>query len=354
MFVVDPATNTTATIPFNEVRYGTTFGYYKGIAHAPVVSKLYVAPNIEARFGNGSSILVLDPATNATGHIGWWDTGLIFIGVTYVPTVNKLFFAPGNIFTIVILDPVTNVTDDTTLRTQVDYGPFYSLFVFSPATGHVYGVPSVPNVAALVSVGRVGVGSVLIVDPDANTTDVTTLSGVRATDIDTWCRGGYSPAVHKIFASQCGGGTASAVLVLGATTNSAPFYWAPNMTCSIGFSQPWVVWPSIHGVATIPQTIGVCSLYEHSVIPPAIRFGAATTTVRFPGPGLVDIATPARFANWTLDLPHCITLDLSNNAFAELPPRSFLAFGRRVCVLDLSGGQALTTIASTVSALLSI
>jgi hypothetical protein len=278
-------------------------GKYRGMVYVPVTNKLFSAPY------RHTAVLVVDPSTNTTGYIGQFTAANPkFAGIVYVPTVGKLLLAPDHFRSVAIVDPATNETDVTALvlisQLTGELWQSYNVFAFSNATGMVYGV----SAAGLLNVG---LGNLLIVDPVTNSTNknLTTTTDIRNVT-DQWGSAAFSPIVNKIFAPPVG--TRRAFLVVGATVPTE-FLWTSNTTCSAG---PWTSLGSgwVHNnVASIPQRIGGCDVYGNPAVPTDTRFSLSITTVRFPGPGFTDPATPARFANWTLDLPQCITLDLTGN-----------------------------------------
>jgi hypothetical protein len=337
VLIIDPATNAT---DWRTLRPSGGVGH-KGIVNVPTVNKLFASPLIHP------SILVVDPGANTTGYVGSWPeaSNNRFWTIAYVPTVNKVYMAPQEYRPVVIvIDPMTNVTSELSFTpTTASSTLGYFTFVFSPATGKIYGIPSWTN------------DVVLIVDPVANTVNasytLSALAGTRTSSMsDRWADGVYSPQTHKIYCPPLSPASLSTVLVVGATASSQ-LIWTSNTSCSDGtWSGLGLTW-LIGSVVSIPSRIGGCDVYGYPSVPTNVRFDPSTTTVRFTdSPNLTDPTTPARFANWTLDLPQCITLDLADNAFTSLPPSMFIAFGGRVSVLDLSGGRALAAISPTALA----
>ena len=89
-------------------------------------------------------------------------------GVAFAPTTGMLYCAPVSASSALIINPQTNTTDATTLGGLGSTGGGKWLgIVFAPSTGMLYCAP-------------VNADSVLIINPATNTTDTTTLAGLGA------------------------------------------------------------------------------------------------------------------------------------------------------------------------------
>ena len=115
---------------------------------------------------------------------------------------------------------------------------------------------------------------------------------------------------------------------------------APTSCAAALASHAWLA--SADGVVIIPPQLGECNVYTYTAVPTSVRLPTNTTTLRFIGRYLVDARVPSLFSDWTLDLPHPITLDLVNNEIREIPANAFAAFGQRLEAIILSRGAVAT------------
>jgi hypothetical protein len=368
VLIVDPLANTSATIAV-----GSASDSWSGFALADNVGKLYSAPNA------ATVVLVVDPLTNATdtttlGGLGS-SGGNKWAGIAYASNVGKLFCAPFYEGAVLIVDPSTNTTDMTTLAGLGTGGTKWTGTIFVGSVGKIFAAPY-------------SASSVLVVDPIANSTDTTTLAGL-GTSASKWSDFAFADSVGKLFASP---NFATIVLVVDysellvsptAAPSSAPTVaptaaptaapsaaptraptaaptsvptaapTAAPTSCAVALEiHEWTV--SADGVVNIPSQLGGCGVYSYTDVPVTVRLPNSTTTLRFPGPGLVDPDTPSRFALWTTNLPSTITLDLGGNSFTVLPAAAFFEFGHRLGALDLSGGRITTVHPNTLAGLIAL
>ena len=154
VLIVDPITNTTDTTTLAGffVPTGGLPGLWAGITFAPNVNKVYAAP------WNAGSMLTVDPFTNTTDNetLGGLNTNpgrgrqAKLFGVAFVPGVNKLFACPTNSDAVVMVDPVTNATDNITFS-GIGYGGARWLGItFVPTVSKLFSVPYYSNASLIV------------------------------------------------------------------------------------------------------------------------------------------------------------------------------------------------------------
>lgn len=187
VLVVDPVTNTSDVTSMANL--GQQTGKWRGIAFLAITNKLYTGSV------NLHVMLVIDPATNATATIAGPIAG--FYSVAFASVTNKLYATPGTSApALFVVDPVSNATDASTLRTGSPGSTAYEWIglAYSPVTKKLYAAPAYNE-------------ALLIVDPLTNTTDTHTLSGFR----DVWSDIVFSPDTNKLYAVP---GSASAVIIV--------------------------------------------------------------------------------------------------------------------------------------------
>ena len=89
MLIVDPRTNATDMVPIQPAGGHGPHERYSDIAFAPTTNKFYCAP------GNAYSVLVFDPMSNESGHIRTDNlmgvtTYRLWDGLVFSPETNKL------------------------------------------------------------------------------------------------------------------------------------------------------------------------------------------------------------------------------------------------------------------------
>jgi hypothetical protein len=165
VLIVDPLTNATNVTAITGA--GSRLNKYLGSAFAPISGKIYAPPY------NTTSWLVIDPDSNAsdttTLTVNVTTTCCLFSGVAFAPTTLKLYATPGYHHSVLVLDPLTNET--------------FEMYVAQVTTGaggvgaSTGGVAFADNSRKLYAAPR-GATYVLIIDPELNTTDITTLGGL--------------------------------------------------------------------------------------------------------------------------------------------------------------------------------
>jgi hypothetical protein len=184
------------------------------------VGKLYAAPN------NVDAVLIIDPLANTTDITtlaGLGSSGQKWIGITYAANVGKLYAAPSNAAAVLIIDPLTNTTDITTLANLGSGSGKWVGITYAANVGKLYAAP-------------LNADAVLIIDPLANTTDITTLGGLglggsKSAGIT------YAANVGKMFAAPY---NVAAVLVVNFGVDAAallPFRLVADLTNTIISTQ---------------------------------------------------------------------------------------------------------------------
>ena len=221
--VVDPITGTTASfvidgLPSSVANIPYSSAGFCGVAWAPNTGKLYAPPY------NANFLLIIDPLTNATdtttlhnvGIAGRGNAVVNWAGIVYCPLTQKLYAAPRfNATAVLVIDPMTNTTDTTTLPVSTQSGiNVYNGIAFASNTGKLYCAPC-PNAPT-------NTGGVLVIDPVANTTDTNTILWSQV-GTDTPLVGGhwqgiiYVDIVGKLF---CAPATSASVLIIDPSTNT--------------------------------------------------------------------------------------------------------------------------------------
>ena len=78
---------------------------WKEVVYVPITAKLYFGP-LEA-----NNVLVVDPLTNISDTTAIADLGNggdKWMGAAFVPTIFKLYFCPWQATSVLIVDPLTN------------------------------------------------------------------------------------------------------------------------------------------------------------------------------------------------------------------------------------------------------
>lgn len=158
---------------------------WSDIAFAPNVNKLFSSPM------NAQTVLIVDPLTNTTDttSLGGLGTNTSkWQGIAFASTVNKLFAAPYNAGSVLVIDPMTNTTDTSTLVIEGQQG-----------SAKWHGIAFVPVVNKLFA-APFSADAVLVVDPLVNSTDATSLAGFRSST-DTWAGIVFVPVVNKLLSA---------------------------------------------------------------------------------------------------------------------------------------------------------
>lgn len=85
---------------------------WAGAAYAPTTGLIYCAPV------TATSVLMINPLTNATDTTTLGGVGLShykWYGIAFAPTSGMLYCAPHTATSVLIINPLTNTTDITTL-----------------------------------------------------------------------------------------------------------------------------------------------------------------------------------------------------------------------------------------------
>ena len=127
-------------------------------------------------------------------------------GAAFAPATGKLYSPPRDAESVLIINPQTDTADNTTMAgfesTARRSGGKWRSIAYSPSTQRLYAAPCDEN-------------AVLIINPISNTTDVTAMAGLgEATD--KWSSIAYAPSIGKLFAAPA---DADAVLVIDPMTN---------------------------------------------------------------------------------------------------------------------------------------
>jgi hypothetical protein len=153
------------------------------------------------------TVLIIDPVTNTTDSttlaVGLGSVIQEWHSMTYAPNVGKLFAAPWIADAVLIIDPLTNTTDNTTLSGLGFGGGKWVGIAYADNVGKLYGAPDTAS-------------AVLIIDPVANTTDMTTLAGL-GNAIGKWYSITYAANVGKLYAAPY---SADAVLIIDPVANT--------------------------------------------------------------------------------------------------------------------------------------
>jgi hypothetical protein len=169
------------------------FGRWGGGVLAPN-GKIYGIPN-----GN-NSVLIIDPVTNTADDstiqvpVGSskWDGGVL------APN-GKIYGIPFNSPSVLIIDPETNTADTTTIQVPAFGGWLGG--VLAP-NGKIYGIPNASN-------------KVLIIDPSTNTVDYNTITLGGSGN-----RGGVLGSDGKIYTVPGPNATSNAVYIIDPNTNT--------------------------------------------------------------------------------------------------------------------------------------
>ena len=126
-------------------------------------------------------------------------------GIAYAPSTRKLYAAPAFADGVLIVDPLANTTDVTAMAgfryTTAGRGK-WSGIAYAPSTGKLYAAPHVAD-------------AVLIIDPATNVTDVTAMTGLGRAD-NKWNDIAFSPSTGLLYASPQ---DAFAVLIIDPWAN---------------------------------------------------------------------------------------------------------------------------------------
>ena len=216
VLIIDPQTETADTTSISGLPHGTATvtNKWRGFAFAPSVGKLFAAPF------NADSVLIIDPATNRTDTLAVSGGAAMagkWAGIAYAPVSGKLFAAPARETAVLIIDPEARTADATTMVVS-GADPSVTLkwfgIVYAPSTEKLYAVP-------------MRAGEILIVDPVANTTDTTAMAGFD-TAIYKWSSVAYAPSTGKLYAAPL---NTDAVLIVDPATN------ATDITTMAGLGQ---------------------------------------------------------------------------------------------------------------------
>lgn len=143
---------------------------FSGIAYSPVTGRLY-SPPYDAR-----SVLVIDPVTNVTDTsampiptVPSTNTTALWSSIAYEPLTQRLFAPPNDAGDVLVIDPATNSTSLQPITRTISNtcsrpcsGQRWSGIVFVPSTGKLYAAPACDN-------------TVLVIDPVTNVADADTL-----------------------------------------------------------------------------------------------------------------------------------------------------------------------------------
>jgi hypothetical protein len=247
VLIIDSVTNTTDNTTLGGL--GSDIDKWLGITYAGCVGKLFAAPfdadavlisrphlqhdrhhnprrprvgrqqvgwnHVRSRRGEAvrrafqrwpGAVLIIDPLSNTTDIttlVGLGSGGNKWLGIAFAVNVGKLFGAPYNAQAVLVIDPVANTTDMTTLVGLGSGGNKWNDMSYADNVGKLFGVPAFAD-------------AVLIIDPVANTTDITTLVGFGRL-IGTWVGITYAAHVGKLFAAP---NDAGAVLIIDPVTNT--------------------------------------------------------------------------------------------------------------------------------------
>jgi len=172
---------------------------WDGFVFVVGLNKLFGAPY------DGTSVLVVDPVTNTTGTIpvepepsgttNWRWSGIAFASIT-----NRLYSAPFNSGSVLVVDTYANVSDTRTLSVQ---------------RGHMKwsGIAYVDSLAKLFC-APFSRADILVVNPLANTTSTIPLQ--QHPQSGMWVGFTYVASVGKLFAAPF---NADSVLVFDPVTN---------------------------------------------------------------------------------------------------------------------------------------
>ena len=143
-------------------------------------------------------------------------------GAAFAPATGKLYSPPRDAESVLIINPQTDTADNTTMAgfesTARRSGGKWRSIAYSPSTQRLYAAPCDEN-------------AVLIINPISNTTDVTAMAGLgEATD--KWSSIAYAPSIGKLFAAPA---DADAVLVIDPMTNKTD---VSDSMPSIGLAIP--------------------------------------------------------------------------------------------------------------------
>ena len=204
VLIINPLTNTTDTTALG----GLGAGVYKwaGIAFVPTTGMLYCAPHY------ATSVLVINPLTNTTDTAALGGLPLITAGtpgkwydIGFAPTTGMLYCAPRGATSVLMINPLTNTTDITTLSVPQSGGDKWIGIALAPTTGMLYCAPNYD------------VDSVLIINPLTNTTDTTTLGGLTYYTYK-WSGIAFAPNTGMLYCSPF---AAASVLMIGSFIDSA-------------------------------------------------------------------------------------------------------------------------------------
>ena len=261
-------TNTTAISGLTEVRVPCPFKKWGGMAYAPSTRMLYAAPR------HAQSVLIIDPLTETadnTTMAGLGDASSSsycdgdaddkWRSIAFVPSVEKLFAAPYDADSVLIIDPATNATDDTTLAGFGGGRGKWSGIAYAPTSGKLYAAPFKAT-------------SVLIIDPAARTTDVTTMAGFEGDSLRWWGIV-YAPTTRKLYAAPM---SAPGILIVDPLLNTT------DITAMAGFETGSLMWT---GIVYAPTT---GKLY-------AAPLQADGVLIVDPATNTTDITTMAGFAD---------------------------------------------------------
>lgn len=253
--------------------------------------KLYAAP------ARATSVLIVDPVANTT------DTTSIVIGahvnefyegIVWCPRTGKLYCAPHQAGAVLVVDPATNAWDMAALAGLGNGGNKWAGIAFAPNTGKLYAVPDEGD-------------AVLIVDPVTNATDTTALSGLGLFG-DKWTGVAFSPVTQRLYATP---DNATAILVIDPATNQTTmlgtfpsgsdkwygFAFAPNVNrlfaparaaatvLSVGFS---VSWDAPTAAPTLPPTAHTATPSPAPTAQPLVAGGSTAA----PTPQVVSQTAP--------------------------------------------------------------
>ena len=106
---------------------------WHGSALAPTTGKLYCAP------GNAASVLIINPTTNTTDTTTLGGLGTSpgkWLGVAFAPTTGMLYCAPFNAASVLIINPMMDTTDTAALGGLGPAGGSKWIGIaFAPTTG---------------------------------------------------------------------------------------------------------------------------------------------------------------------------------------------------------------------------
>eukprot|EP00037_Helgoeca_nana_P007037 m.64353 g.64353 ORF g.64353 m.64353 type:complete len:660 (-) comp17876_c0_seq3:349-2328(-) len=274
MLIVDPLANATDGSTVGNFGTGSAARRSNGVkwfGTAYAFGKIYGAPY------DANSVLILDTSTNVTdtttlrtvtGHAGSWA------GIAFSPVDGKLYAAPLQANAVLIVDPLLNQTDMTTLVVGCTSCNKWNGITFCSVTNRLYAAPSEAN-------------AVLIVDPIGRSVDVTTLGGLTST-ASKWAGAAFGNSTGKLYFPPAVG--SNAVLVVDPIANTSSFISTAGLG-STGVKWNGIVYASITGqLYAMPRIAQNILVVRFDINTSALPVTIAPTAV----PTVLPTSTPSR------------------------------------------------------------